>query len=262
MRIIAIANQKGGSGKTTTAVNLSACLASWGKKVLLVDMDPQAQATAHLGINSKTVIDKSIFEVLKKELPIEKTILETGVKGFDLVPSDIILSSADIVLNQSVSRENLLKSTLKSVIGQYDYIFIDCPPSLGILTLNSLTAAEEIIIPVQAQYFGIHGIKLLLNTINQIGEMLNENLRICGVVITMFRSNVNLNAAVADQLERLFPGKVFKTRVRLNVKLSEAPADGTPVLFYDPRCNGSLDYQELTKELLMQESLITKEVTV
>ncbi len=257
MRVIAVSNQKGGSGKTTTAVNLSAYLASMGKTVLLVDMDHQSQATNHVGIDAKDVIEKNIYAVLRKEISIDQAIFSTKIKGLHVLPSDIILSSADMVLNQAVNREGLLKIALKSLREKYDYIFIDCPPSLGILTLNSLTAAEEVIVPVQAQYFGVHGMKLLLNTMSQIQELLNEDLFICGVVITMFRSNVNLANAVAAQLETLFPEKVFKTKIRLNVKLSEAPADGTPVMYYDPSCHGSQDYKELAKELVAQENIAT-----
>lgn len=248
-RIIAITNQKGGSGKTTTTVNLGTCLAGLGKKILLVDIDPQAHTTTHLGFKPHE-IEITIYDVLINSQPVDKTITKTLVKKLDILPSNVNLSGAEIELVNIVGRENILKDRIKGLNGKYDYILIDCPPSLGILTLNALNTAQELFIPIQAEFFALEGMTKLLQTIKVVKERLNRELEISGIILTMFDGRKNICRDVTQKVEEFFKEKVFKTRIRDNVKLAEAPSYGQPVILYAPRSYGSLDYQELAKEVL------------
>jgi chromosome partitioning protein len=248
-RTIAIINQKGGSGKTTTTVNLGACLAGLGKKILLVDIDPQAHTTTHLGFKPHE-IETTIYDVLMNSHPVDKTITKTLLGKLDILPSNVNLSGAEIELVNIVGRENILKDRIKGLNDKYDYILIDCPPSLGILTLNALNTAQELFIPIQAEFFALEGMTKLLQTIKVVKERLNKKLEISGVILTMFDGRKNICRDVTRKVEEFFKEKTFKTRIRDNVKLAEAPSYGQPVILYAPRSYGSLDYQELAKEVL------------
>lgn len=248
-RIIAITNQKGGSGKTTTAVNLGACLAGLGEKILLVDIDPQAHTTTHLGFKPHE-IEITIYDVLINSQPVDKTITKTLVKKLDILPSNVNLSGAEIELVNMVGREKILKDRIKELNDKYDYILIDCPPSLGILTLNALNVAQELFIPIQAEFFALEGMTKLLQTIKVVKERINRELEISGIILTMFDGRKNICKDVARKVEEFFKEKTFKTRIRDNVKLAEAPSYGQPVILYAPRSHGSLDYQKLAKEVL------------
>ena len=248
-RTIAIINQKGGSGKTTTAVNLGACLAQLGKKILLVDIDPQAHATIHLGLKPYE-LESTIYDVLINSHPVDKTITQTLLRDLEILPSHIDLSGAEIELVNIVGREGRLKDSLRDLKGKYDYILIDCPPSLGLLTLNALNAAEEIFIPIQTEFFALEGVTKLLQTINIVRGRLNKGVKIGGILLTIFDRRKNICKDVAQKVEEIFPGKVFKTRIRDNVKLPEAPSYGEPIILYSPHSYGSLDYQKLAKEVI------------
>lgn len=242
-------NQKGGSGKTTTAVNLGACLAQLGKKILIVDIDPQAHATIHLGLKPYE-LESTIYDVLINSHPVGKTITGTLLKDLEILPSHINLSGAEIELVNAVGREGRLRESLRELKGKYDYILIDCPPSLGLLTLNALNVAEEVFIPIQAEFFALEGVTKLLQTINIIKKRLNKKLEISGVILTIFDRRKNICKDVAQRVEEMFPGKVFKTKIRDNVKLAEAPSYGQPITLYCPHSYGSQDYQRLAKEIL------------
>ncbi len=247
--IYAIANQKGGVAKTTTAVNLSACLAEANKKVLLIDIDPQGNASSGLGVD-RYAIRQCIYDVLVNEVPIHEVILKTDISGLDILPATIQLAGAEIELANSVSREIRLKSSLKNIKEQYDYIFIDCPPSLGLLTLNALTAADGVIIPIQCEYYALEGLGQLMNTINLIQKHLNTQLEISGIVLTMFDARTNLSIQVVDEVKEHFKGKVFSTIIPRNVRLSEAPSHGQPITRYDIKSKGAQVYIDLAREVI------------
>ncbi|MGB9812592.1 MAG: ParA family protein [Thermovenabulum sp.] len=248
-KIIAIANQKGGVGKTTTAVNLSSCIAYLGKKVLLIDIDPQGNSTSGLGIE-KEKIKESVYNLLINDETIEKNVIETKYKNLYIVPSNIQLAGAEIELVMMENREYLLKKSLESVREKYNFIIIDCPPSLGLLTINALTAADSVLIPIQCEYYALEGLSQLMNTIKLVQRSLNKNLEIEGVLLTMFDARTNLSIQVVEEVKKYFKNKVYKTIIPRNVRLSEAPSHGKPIIAYDPKSKGSEVYMELAKEVL------------
>lgn len=249
VKVIAIANQKGGVGKTTTAVNLSSCLAIAEKKTLLIDIDPQANTTSGLGID-KEKISLTIYEVLIEEKPIADAIIKTEIPFLDLIPSHMRLVGAEVELVNQIARERKLTAALEPVLEQYEYILIDCPPSLGLLTINTLTAADSVLIPIQCEYYALEGLGQLLNTIRLIQKHLNPALKIEGVLLTMYDSRLNLSKQVAEEARRYFSGKVYETIISRNVRLSEAPSFGKPIILYDILSTGAENYLALAKEVL------------
>lgn len=248
-KIIAIANQKGGVGKTTTAINLSASLATNGLSVLLIDIDPQGNATNGFGF-SHTQIKGTIYEILIGTTTFEEAILDTEIQNLKIIPSNINLVGAEIELVSFNNREKILKSKIQSARENFDFIFIDCPPSLGLLTVNALTSADSVIIPVQCEYYALEGLSKLLNTIHMVRISLNPDLTIEGVLLTMFDSRLRLSNQVAQEIWNLFGNKAFKTVINRNVRLSEAPSHGKPVILYDPTSIGCRNYLELAREIL------------
>jgi len=251
-RVIAIVNQKGGVGKTTTAINVSACLAESGHGTLLIDIDPQANATSGLGIDPNGV-DLTIYEALIEEIPIQDTLVPTSVEGLDLVPSHIRLTGAELEMVAMIGREKKLQQAIEGLRESYDYILVDCPPSLGLLTLNTLTAADSVIIPIQCEYYALEGLGKLLNTIRLVQRHLNPNLDIEGVLLTMYDGRLNLSRQVAEEAVRYFNDKVYKTKIMRNVRLGEAPSFGKPIIQYDILSTGAENYISLTKEILAGE---------
>lgn len=247
--MIAIINQKGGVGKTTTAVNLSSCLAAAEKKTVLIDMDPQANSTSGIGVDAKNV-DKSVYDVLIDAKSINEVIQSTELGYLNLVPSSIALVGAEIELVSMIARESRLKTALTHIKDDYDYIIIDCPPSLGLLTVNTLTAADSVIIPIQCEYYALEGLSQLMNTINLVKESLNPGLDIEGVLLTMYDSRLNLSRQVSEEVRKFFNEKVYNTVINRNVRLSEAPSFGKPIILYDVLSTGAENYMSLTKEVL------------
>ncbi|HHU30058.1 MAG: AAA family ATPase [Bacillota bacterium] len=251
-RVIAVTNQKGGVGKTTTAVNLSACLAVQGKKVLLLDTDPQGNATSGIGLE-KRELKFCIYDALINEMPLQRIIRKSQIEGLDVVPATIQLAGAEIELVSTISREVRLRSVLEEVREAYDYIIIDCPPSLGLLTLNALSAADTVLVPIQCEYYALEGLGQLTNTINLVKKHLNSKLVLEGVLLTMYDSRTNLSAQVAEEVRKHFGSKVFKAVIPRNVRLSEAPSYGQPIITYDERSKGAETYRELAKEVIANE---------
>ncbi|MBU0649074.1 AAA family ATPase [Patescibacteria group bacterium] len=251
-QIITIANQKGGVGKTTTAVNLGAYLASLGKFVLLVDMDPQANATSGLGIDYQN-ISQGIYEVLVGEAKMRDIIVPTEFEGYKVAPANMNLAGAGVELVTAENREFRLRDALLEVRNDFDYVFIDCPPSLGLLTINGLVAADEIVIPVQAEYYALEGLGQLLNTVSLVKENLQPKLEVRGAVVTMYDPRTNLSNEVFQELYKYFPNKIYRSVVPRSVRLAEAPSFGKSVATYDPSGRGAKAYERLAREFLMQE---------
>ncbi|MCM3570732.1 AAA family ATPase [Neobacillus mesonae] len=248
-KILSIANQKGGVGKTTTSVNLGACLAYIGKRVLLVDIDPQGNATSGIGIE-KAVVEQCVYDVLVDDVEAKDVILPTVIENLYAIPATIQLAGAEIELVPTISREVRLKRALEEVKDQFDYVIIDCPPSLGLLTLNALTASDSVIIPVQCEYYALEGLSQLLNTVRLVQKHLNKNLKIEGVLLTMLDARTNLGIQVIEEVKKYFQDKVYKTIIPRNVRLSEAPSHGEPIITYDAKSRGAEVYLDLAKEVV------------
>ena len=248
-RVVAVVNQKGGVGKTTTAINLAAALAEHGQHVLLVDLDPQSNSTSGLGIDPSRS-RRSVYDLLSGEAPLDEVALETSVPGLFLVPSQLELAGAEIELAGLPEREYRLRAALQQLEGGYGRVLIDCPPSLGLLTLNALAAADEMLVPMQAEYFALEGLSHLLRTQQLIRLQMNPRLEIGGILLTQFDSRTTLAWDVLEEVRRAYPEKVFRTLIPRNVRVSEAPSHGRPVTQYDPTCRGALAYRQLAEEVL------------
>jgi chromosome partitioning protein len=253
-KVIALANQKGGVGKTTTAINLAASLAVLEKKVLLIDADPQANATSGTGFDLRNV-KTSIYECLIDDINPKDIVLNSEIKGLDLIPSHIDLVGAEIEMLNMPNREKILKGVIEKVKDDYDFVFIDCSPSLGLITVNALTAADSVIIPVQCEYFALEGLGKLLNTVKIIQTRLNTELQIEGFLLTMYDPRLRLSNQVVDEVRKHFQQMVFETIIQRNIKLSEAPSYGKPVILYDAASTGSLNYMNLARELLQKNNM-------
>ncbi|MCI5497523.1 MAG: AAA family ATPase [Firmicutes bacterium] len=248
-KIVAFLNQKGGVGKTTTCVNMAGYLAQMGKKVLLLDIDPQGNASSNLGIE-KDSKPKTIYNVIVDDNTIDEVIVPTKLENLDLIPSDVDLAGAEIELVQMNNREKVVRNILKKVVNNYDYICIDCPPSLGLITVNALTACDSVLIPIQCEYFALEGLSQLMYTIKLVKKHLNENIDVEGVVLTMKDNRSNLGQSVAQDITKYFGKKVYKTIIPRNIRLAEAPSFGEPICVYDPKCTGAIAYRTLTEEFL------------
>lgn len=253
-KVVAIANQKGGVGKTTTNVNLSSCMASQGKRVLTIDIDPQGNTTSGFGMQKSTKGVPSIYDVLINGADAADAIQKTEVENLDIIVSNIQLAGAEIELVSLMARELILKRAIEDIRNKYDYIFIDCPPSLGLVTINALTASDNVLVPIQCEYYALEGLSQLANTIKLVKQHLNPTLEIEGVVLTMFDARTNLSIQVVEEVKKYFKDKVYNTIIPRNVRLGEAPSHGMPVNLYDPRCVGSVAYTELAQEMLENET--------
>lgn len=252
-KAIAIFNQKGGVGKTTTNINLAACLALKGKKVLILDIDPQGNTTSGMGI-SKKGLERTTYEVLiNDKMPPEDAILNTGIQNLDIIPASVDLAGAEIELVQLEGREKRLKKSLEKIKSKYDYIFIDCPPSLGLLTINSLTAVDSVLIPVQCEFYALEGVSQLMSTIELVRKNFNRKLEIQGVILSMFDGRTNLSIQVVEEVKKYFKEKVYTTVIPRNVRLAEAPSYGMPITLYDPRSKGAEAYLDFADEFLELE---------
>ena len=247
-KVISVANQKGGVGKTTTTINLSTLLAKKGKKVLLIDADPQGNATS--GVGAEKDIELSTYDVLVGETEIEEILEDTMIEGLKVCPSNINLAGAEVELVSMMSREQRLKEKLESVKEEFDYILIDCPPSLGLITLNAFTASDSVLIPVQCEYYALEGLGQLINTINLVKKHLNKGIEVEGALLTMYDARTNLSNQVVKEVKKYFNDKVYKTVIPRNVRLSEAPSYGMPITEYDPRSKGARSYEKFTREFL------------
>ena len=248
-KIVSIANQKGGVGKTTTSINLSTILAKKGKKVLMIDADPQGNASSGVGVDREE-IELSTYDILINESIFEDVVKKTNIKNLDLCPSNINLAGAEVELVSVISREHRLKEKLETVKDNYDFIIIDCPPSLGLITLNAFTASDSVLIPVQCEYYALEGLGQLLNTISLVKKHLNKDIEIEGALLTMYDIRTNLSNQVVKEVKKYFNDKVYKNVIPRNVKLSEAPSYGMPISMYDPRSKGAKSYEKFVKEFL------------
>lgn len=248
-KIVAFLNQKGGVGKTTTCVNMAGYLAQMGKKVLLLDIDPQGNASSNLGFE-KDSKPKTIYDVIVDDNTIEEVIQKTKLENLDIIPSDVDLAGAEIELVQMNNREKVVRNILRKIVNNYDYICIDCPPSLGLITVNALTACDSVLIPIQCEYFALEGLSQLMYTIKLVKKHLNENIDVEGVVLTMKDNRSNLGQSVAQDISKYFGKKVYKTIIPRNIRLAEAPSFGEPICVYDPKCTGAIAYKALTEEFL------------
>ena len=259
-KIVSFSNQKGGVGKTTTCVNMAAYIASTGKKVLLIDIDPQGNATTGLGF-SKSTLKKSVYNVLIDDEKVSDNILQTELTGLDVLPSNIDLAGAEVELVGVEDREKVLKKVLSPLRNSYDYILIDCPPSLALLTVNALTAANSILIPIQGEYYALEGLSQLMNTIRFAKKILNPQLEVEGVVLTMYDSRSRLVQNVTEEIYKFFGKKVFDAKIPRNIRLGEAPSYGLPVMLFEPKCVGSLAYKALAEEFLTRNNDNFKKIT-
>lgn len=254
-KIIAVVNQKGGVGKTTTAVNLVSALGISGKKVLLADCDPQGNSTSGYGINKKE-ITRSAYGLLIGQYSAEEAIIHTEFKNVDIVPSDMNLAAAEVEMIELDDRQNQLKMTLARVRDQYDYIFIDCPPSLGLITINALVASDTVLVPIQCEYFALEGLSQLMASIRQVKRLYNPTLELEGVVLTMYDGRLNLTSQVVAEIKKFFAGKLFATAIPRSVRLSEAPSYGQPIQYYDKKGKGAVAYDKLAEEFLKRNRRI------
>ncbi|CEI74313.1 MULTISPECIES: ParA family protein [Romboutsia] len=255
-KVIAVFNQKGGVGKTTTNVNLSASIGKMGKKVLVLDLDPQGNTTSGYGIE-KQEVENTIYEVMLDGVDIREAILPTEFDNVDTIASATELSGAEIELTNMDKREYVLKNAIECVRKDYDYIFIDCPPSLGMLTINCLTAVDSVLIPIQCEYYALEGVSQLMETIKLVKSRLNPHIEIQGVVLSMFDGRANLSIQVVEEVKRYFKGSVYTTLIPRNVRLAEAPSHGKPVIYYDARCRGAEAYMDLAEEFIdLEEDII------
>ena len=255
-KVIAIANQKGGVGKTTTSVNLAASLGAEGKRVLLVDVDPQGNATSGLGVNKRGLV-LSVYDVLCSQARAKDVVVSTSSQNVDLLPSAIKLAGAEIELVEVQGREARLRQSLLEVRPEYDFILLDCPPSLGILTLNALTAADTLLVPAQCEYYALEGLSQLMSTVRTVKRLYNPSLDIEGVLLTMFDGRLNLTVQVVEEVKRFFPRKVYRTVIPRNVRISEAPSFGQPVLYYDRASKGSEAYRDLAREVIAANASVS-----
>jgi len=247
-RTIVIANQKGGVGKTTTAINLSTCLAEKGFRVLLIDEDPQGNASSGLGID-KTAVEASTYEVLLGEIPAKDAVLETEIPNLFVIPSNMDLAAVEVELVSLKNRERMLKIAIDEIRDLYDFIIIDSPPSLGLITLNALAASNEVLVPIQCEFYALEGLSQLVKTINLVKKRINPSLKIEGVVLTMYDGRTNLSTQVVQEVIKFFPEKVHKVIIPRNVRLGEAPSYGMPITQYDPKCTGAVSYRKLADEI-------------
>ncbi len=255
-KVIAVFNQKGGVGKTTTNVNLSASIGKIGKKVLVLDLDPQGNTTSGYGID-KSSVESTIYEVMLDGLDIKEAIINTEFENIDIIAAATELSGAEIELTSMENREFILKNAIESIREEYDYIFIDCPPSLGMLTINSLTAVDSVLIPIQCEYYALEGVSQLMETIKLVKSKLNPNLDIQGVVLSMFDGRANLSIQVVEEVKKYFKGSVYTTLIPRNVRLAEAPSHGKPAIYYDTKCKGTEAYMDLAEEFIdLEEDII------
>ncbi|MBC8546833.1 ParA family protein [Clostridiaceae bacterium NSJ-31] len=253
-KIIAMANQKGGVGKTTSAINIAAWIGIFGKKVLIVDIDPQGNTTSGLGINKREV-QKSTYELLIGDAKARDVIVHTSFKNVDVLPSNLDLAAAEIELVELENRAGRLKNALIGIKPEYDFIFIDCPPSLGLITLNALTACDTLIVPIQCEYYALEGLSQLMSTVRSVKRLYNPQIEIEGVLLTMYDARLNLTMQVVEEVKKYFPKKVYKNVIPRNVRVSEAPSFGQPVSYFDRGSKGSEAYEELAKEILNQNKI-------
>lgn len=252
-KAIAIFNQKGGVGKTTTNINLAACLAIKGKKVLVIDIDPQGNTTSGIGLSKKELGNTSYEILIEDNVDPKTAIIDTGIKNLDIIPASVQLAGAEVELIQLQGREKRLRSAIDQVKPDYDFIFIDCPPSLGLLTINSLTAVDAVLIPIQCEFYALEGVSQLMSTIELVKKNMNPGLEIQGVILSMFDGRTNLSAQVVEEVKRYFKEKVYTTVIPRNVRLAEAPSFGMPIMQYDPRSAGAIAYQDFADEFLKVE---------